>query len=233
MDVPSQLRWIGPLFGGIYIIFWLTQGYAPFWAMTVFSIGYMIIVPQFLIQAIIVVVLFAFARRYRFASGIFFLSYFCSGISIQPIPIPMQPLSLYYVATIPTPPPIIRSPLWIFMITPSMAATHLILFLQELLIPAAAWLLFLLLLAILTTIITGLATEGKIDAVTAMLFFVIIIVCWTFSVIPLGMFAGSHSILTPVPLGPLVALNALQYIPLTRSEDHEMQRLSGNQRFQE
>ena len=219
MDVPNELRWIGPIFGGIYLILWLIRGLTPFLAMTVFSIGIMMIVPQILVQVIVIVVFLIVAKRYRIASLIFFLSYFCSGISIQQPPI-------YYPGPEPPPPGVPLSPLSILMITPAMAAINIILFFQLSYLPTVAWLLFILILALLTPIISGLVVNNRIDAGRAILFYLIITVGWTFSVIPLYIYSGTMIILTPIPLGPLVALNTLSLIPSADIEPSE--ELSSN-----
>ena len=218
LDIPKELRWIGPLFGGLYLIIWATQGFAPLWAVTVFSAGIIIIVPAILIQAMLLLVVLGVAKRYRIASGIFFLSYFCSGILIQqtlvymPVPPPL-PVS--------SPTPVMSPALSILMITPSMLVLNIFQFFQTIYQPIILWLLYLLALTVLTPIVTGLVTDGKIDAVLAMLLYVIIIIGWTFSVIPLGMYSSGNVILTPIPLGPLVALNALLWIPSTKTEKQE------------
>ena len=107
------------------------------------------------------------------------------------------------------------------MITPSIAAVSITLHFQTTYLPVILWILLLLVLGVLTPIVTGLVTDGKIDAVLAMLLYVIIILGWTFSVIPLGMYVSSNIIITPIPLGPLVALIALPWFPLTKTENQE------------
>jgi hypothetical protein len=218
LDIPKELRWIGPLFGGLYLILWVTQGFVPFWAVTVFSAGIIIIVPAILIQALLLLVALGVVRRYRIASGIFFLSYFCSGILIQqtfvymPVPPPL-PVS--------SPTPVLSPPLSILMITPSMLVINIILFFQTTYLPTILWLLFLLVLTILTPIVTGLVTDGKIDPTVAMLLYVIIIVGWTLSIIPLSIYSSANVILTPIPLGPLVALNAIPWFPSSKTNEQE------------
>lgn len=214
MEIPRELQCIGPLFGGLYLILWLTRGLPPFLAMTVFSIGIMMIVPQILIQVIVVFVILVVVKRHRITTLIFFLSYFCSGISIQQ-------LHIYYLGLEPPPPGVPISPLSILMITPAMAAINIIIFFQLSYLPTIVWLFFLLTLALLTPLITALIVNNRIDAGHAILFYLVIIVSWTFSVIPLYIYSGTGIILTPIPLGPLVALNTLSLIPSADVEPSE------------
>ncbi|MFW9963325.1 MAG: hypothetical protein ACFFCX_07170 [Candidatus Sifarchaeia archaeon] len=190
MDVPSQLRWIGPLIGVLYIILWLRRGLAPFWGMTVFSLRMLILNPLVLFLAIVLFACSLVAYRHWIASGIFFLSLFFSGILIQP-------LSVGY-------PLLITPSIGVFLIfDPSSWA----------LLPILISMLSLIVLAILTLIVTGLVVNGKVGTTLAMLFYVIIITCWTFTIIPESMYMESYELLTPIPLGPLVALNILPLIP--------------------
>jgi hypothetical protein len=53
--------------------------------------------------------------------------------------------------------------------------------------------------------------EEKLDCAIAILGFTIIILVWTLIVIPLSIGLGS-TFVTPMPLGPLVALNILPWI---------------------
>jgi hypothetical protein len=182
----------------------------------------MIINPVVLIQALFLLVLLGVVKRYRIASAILFLSFFCSGVLMQQtiLEIPVRPL-VPPPPTAPPPNPIMISPLFILMITPSMALVNIVLFFQIMYLPIILWTSFLLVLAVLTSIVTGLVTDGKIDAVLAMLLYVIIIIGWTFSIIPLGMYVSTNMILTPIPLGPLVALNALPWFFSSKIEEQE------------
>lgn len=56
------------------------------------------------------------------------------------------------------------------------------------------------------------------DPVKAMVVLVILLMIWTFYIFPLDTGMGSSYILTPLPLGPLVALTILPWIPIGKTE---------------
>ncbi|MFW9963253.1 MAG: hypothetical protein ACFFCX_06805 [Candidatus Sifarchaeia archaeon] len=67
-------------------------------------------------------------------------------------------------------------------------------------------------LSVLTGYTVALVIKRQLDLVQASLFLVIIFLCWTFHSLLVGMSALNNYI-TPIPLGPLVALNILPLIP--------------------
>ena len=163
--------------------------------MTVLSLR-VLILPPVLFLAIVLFVFSLVAYRHWIASGIFFLSLFFSGMLIQPLPVG-----------------------YTLMITPSLGFFLLYSSFGWAPLPILISMLSLIVLAILTLIVTGLVINGKVGTTLAILYYVIIITCWTFTVIPESMYTGSYDLLTPVPLGPLVALNILPLIPERIADD--------------
>lgn len=216
LEVPRELRWIGPLFAVLYFILWSTHSTALLVVITR-EIWVLLLISLLLIPIVLLLVFLGSVNRYRFAALILFLSLFFSGFLVEFIPIPSTP----YYGPYPQPPgarplqpPQLVSPFWaLFSLMINSSNTY-----GPTSPSSFLGLLLLVLLAVLTAIVTGLVSTGKIDVVQAMLFLVSLMVCWTFTFLPLGSFMGSNSTLTPFPLGPLVALNILPWIPKSETK---------------
>jgi hypothetical protein len=208
MDMPRELKWIGPLFAILYISLWLRRG-------PTILIGFILpitpVIAFWPLQVIVglVIAFVVFAPRYRVTTLIVFLSFFWSGILIEYIPIP-------YYGPFPPPPTAIAIPN--VLISPVIAIPALFsIFLQPISyvsLISIVGLTLLVLLGILTVLVTEQVSNGKIDVVRSMLFYVTIIVCWTFLYLLIMPQFGAYTFFTPMPLGPLLALNLLPWIKL-------------------
>lgn len=217
MDVPSELRWVGPLFAILYSIFWGTRAFAPL--LAIFGLAlFVFAVSVILVPIIIIIAFFASKTRFRYAILILCISFFFSGISIEPIPIP-------YPEPYPYPyPPYSPAPRFMYNLSPIFIVLLFISSSGYLHIPeiVLGGFLLLIVMAILSAIIMALATECRIDAVRAMISFVSLIVCWTFIPVFLYPYLDPYIFMTPVPLGPLIALNLLPRTPVLKSESRKV-----------
>lgn len=71
--------------------------------------------------------------------------------------------------------------------------------------------IILVISSVLTGYTVALVIKRQLDPVQASLFLVIIFLCWTFHSLLVGMSALNNYI-TPIPLGPLVALNLIPFM---------------------
>ncbi len=206
--MPRELRTIGPLFVSLFIILWVIRGPLPFFFMFVFPVMLMVYVPPFLAICGVFFLLLYFLPGYRLTTIIFTLSLLGSGILMDPVPI-------YYPGPYP-PPPMMIPPI---MLTPLMSMFMSIstLLWRFSLLDALALLLFSS-LPFLATITFHRVVARKIDPVKAMIVLVIVLMIWTFFILPLDAGMGSSYILTPLPLGPLVAITILPWIPKLTNE---------------
>ncbi|MHA3963697.1 MAG: hypothetical protein AM325_009170 [Candidatus Thorarchaeota archaeon SMTZ1-45] len=200
--MPHELLWIGPLFAVLYIILWLRRGFGPFWALSVYVFGITVFFPPVLILAIVFLFVFAKIRKYRVAIIVFFLSFFYSGILLEPFPI-------HYPGLYPPPVSIMLN----LMFTPMMAMFFIFLLFVQLPMLLAATLL--LILSVLTGYTMVLVTKRQLDSVQATLLLIIVLLCWTFNSLLVGM-SSLNNYITPIPFGPLIALNL---IPFMRNDE--------------
>lgn len=208
MYMPHELRSIGPLFVGLFIILWIRRGPLPFFMMFVFPVMLMVYVPLFLVASGIFVLFLYFIPRYRLTTIIFILSFLGSGVLLEPVPI-------YYPGPYPPPPAMIPT----IMFTPLMSIfTSISSFFWGYSPLGVFTLLLFSVLPFLTAFTFHRVVERKMDPVVAMVVLVILLMIWTFYIFPLDTGMGSSYILTPLPLGPLVALTILPWIPISKTE---------------
>ncbi len=213
VDISRELRYIGPLFVGLFIILWIRRGPLPFFMMFVFPVMLIVYVPPFLAASGIFILFLYFIPRYRLTTIIFILSFLGSGVLLEPVPI-------YYPGPYP-PPPVYIPPI---MFTPlmSMFASFSTFFWGFSLLSVFTLLLFSV-LPFLTAFTFHRVVERKMDPVKAMVVLVILLMIWTFYIFPLDTGMGSSYILTPLPLGPLVALTILPWIPEGNTDTQQSQ----------
>ncbi len=200
MDVPRELSWIGPLFVILYFFLWMNQSFYPLFIIIMNFM--MFLSPFILLQLVLFIIGYQIRPTHKWAAIIFFLCYFCSGMVLEPLPY-----------TGPWPPPPSASYLLIVMATPALFA--MLSFSMIFWIPWLALLILtpFLVLTFLTSYTTVLLADGRIDAVKGILIYVVVIVCWTIFTIPFSGIINWHAFVTPMPLGPLVAINTIEYIP--------------------
>jgi hypothetical protein len=213
MDVPRELRWIGPLFLVTYLILWARRGVSAIVAILIYPLNpYM--GPFIVVGALILYHVFQSRKQYFFPAIVLFLSLFFSGVMYEYIPVPWMDPG-------PHPPAVLMLP------SVLLAPVGIpILILQASLSLSTQTILSLLVLSILpylTCYIVWSVPNEEESGVHAMLYIVVILICWTFLVIPLTWELGPHGILTPIPLGPLVALNILPWVPLRIVQQPESQ----------
>jgi len=219
MEIPRELRWISPLFAVLYFILWSTHTTALLFVITR-EIWILLLISLALIPVVLLLAFLGLTDRYRFTVLILLLSLFFSGILVEFIPHPPTPYYGHYAPPSAAPPPQLPqliSPFW-SLLSLLITSPHIY---EPTPVLSIVGLILLFLFAVLTAIVTDLVSTGKIEVVQAMLFLVILIICWTFTYLPLGSFMGSNSILTPFPLGSLVALNILQWIPQNEKKDNK------------
>jgi len=198
MEIPKEVSWIGPLFAVVYILLWLTRGPAPFFMLFFVPLVLMVFIPPFLVVVAITIFYLYKVEKHRFILIIFILSFFSSGILMQPIHIP------HYG---PYPPlPDFRFP----MIMTPFSVIFILLFqpLSTVQFPVVVALVLLMVLPTLTVITIYRVSQGKLSAGSTILVLVLILLVWTLLVIPVSTLM-SYYFFTPIPLGPLVALNIL------------------------
>jgi len=219
MEIPRELRWISPLFAILYFILWSTHATALLFVITR-EIWILLLISLALIPIVLLLAFLGWTGRYRFTLLILLLSLFFSGILVEFIPRPPTPYYGPYAPPSAAPPP--ESPQ---LISPFWALLSQLITSPQTYEPtpvlSIVGLVLLFLFAVLTAIVTGLVSTGKIEVVPSMLFLVTLMICWTFTYLFLCSFMGSNSILTPFPLGPLVALNILQWIPQNEKKDNK------------
>ena len=208
VDIPSELRPIGPLFVGLFIILWIRRGPIPFLILFVFPLMLFTLVPPFLLGFIVVAFFLYIVKDYRLSLIIFIVSFLGSGVLLEYMPI-------YYPGPYPPPPPMIPT----IMLTPFTSVFMLIMMLARgVFDPSVLTLLVLIMLPFLTAITFQRGVERKMNPVKAMIVIVTIILIWTFLIFPIADGMGSENIVTPLPLGPLVALTILPWIPVRKDE---------------
>lgn len=214
MQVPRELRWIGPLFLIVYLVLWVSHGFPTIIAIVLHPIVNGFTLPFVVVGGLVLYFVIWPRKRYLFSGIVFFLSLFFSGVMFEPIPVPW---------TGPYPPlPTALNAYLIALLSPALIPLLIILSPQFFGgLPAFLSLLLLSILPYPTYYVIWSATEKKMDTVHAMLYLVIILLCWTLLVIPLSIDSRVNAILTPVPLGPLVALNILPWIPDRLTEQPE------------
>ena len=205
LKMPRELRWIGPLFLILFLVLWLRRGLFPFFFILIlFPIIAMVAVPQVILLVAAVVVFLYTSERHRFSLLILILSFFCSGILMEPIPFPL-PSSPY---------PVMPGERFTIFMTP-LLSPFILLF--QILRTGNFFLLFLLtlliVLAALSAFVIHRVSQGGLSAGAASLALVLILLAWTFMILPLS-FEINHYYLTPVPFGPLIALNILPWVPV-------------------
>jgi hypothetical protein len=161
-------------------------------------------IPNLIVIVLVTIAIYKFGNKHWVSGLVLILSLAFSGIMIEHIPIP-------WTGPYPPPPVIIMFPVTLltpFLIIPTMLAGLS-------LGVSLTTILSLFLLVILpypTFFVVWRFEEEKINPVKAMLWLVIFLLCWTLLVFPFGQEVGAYVVLTPLPLGPLVALNILPYI---------------------
>ena len=214
MHVPRELRWIGPLFLITYLILWARRGFSALIAVMVGPFLNPFSVPFIVVAGFILTLIERFHKQYLFPGIVLFLSLFFSGVMLEFIPQPW---------TGPFPPPpmaIIAFP--IVLLTPGQILPLLLSVVYfPVALPTFISLFLLSLLPFVACYVSWLVVCEKMDTVRAMLYFVFILMCWTFLVLPLSLESGLNGILTPIPLGPLAALNLLPWVPARKTQQPE------------
>lgn len=199
MDVPRELRWIGPLFVILYFFLWMNQSFFP---LFVIFTNFRILLSPFILPQLALFIIGYQIRPIRKGTAIiFFLCYFCSGMVLEPLPY-----------TGPWPPPPSVSTLLIGMVTPALFAVFSITMIFWMPWLTVLSVIPLLVLTFLTSYATHLLANGRIDVVKAILVYAVVIACWTLFTIPFSGMATWNAFVTPMPLGPLVAINTIEYI---------------------
>lgn len=202
MELPDELRWIGPLFVILYCILWIGKGPILLYLLFILPILLLFLLPLYFIGTGIVVIVLYKLKLHRFTIAIILLCVFSSGFFFTPIHIP------YIDAYLPI---------------PASSYVSAMIFTPFILIPMIPWLslghyhpfftisiILLYTLTAITCYIFHLVSERRMNYVKAMLAFVIILVVWTYTSFPLSI-AFANMLITPIPLGPLVALNILPW----------------------
>jgi hypothetical protein len=203
IDIPQELQWIGPMFAVLYVFLWMTRGPISFYLLFVLPLLLMIVFPPLLIVGVIILYYIYKIEQHRILIIVLILSFFGSGILLQPLPIP-------YYGPYP-PPPVFRVT---SIMTPFVAV---FLFLFQLLrgqFIVSLSLALLFALSTLTVLTIHRVSQGRLTVIHAMLVLTLILLTWTLLVIPISTMI-SYYFYTPIPLGPLVAFNVLPWLQAT------------------
>lgn len=204
MEVPRELRWIGPLFFIVYSILWARRGVMVLLALFVSPFIVFFAIPNLIVIVLVSIAIYKFGNKHWVSGFVLILSLAFSGIMIEYIPIPWSG---------PYPPPPVISVFPVTLLTPFLILPTMLAGLSLGINLAAILSLFLLIiLPYPTFLVVWLFEDEKIDPVKAMLWLVIILLSWTLLVFPFGQAVGAYVVLTPLPLGPLFALNILPYV---------------------
>ena len=206
MDIPKELRWIGPLFLILYIILWARRGAGVLVSLLIPFSFFIALFPLQIIGGLIIAFV-VFVPRYRSTTLIILLSFLWSGMVIEQLPLP-------YYGPIPQPPEASLYPFQLY--SPILSLISLIINLLSRYPTASLTLipgnLLLVLLAFLTVLTIELVLRDRINGVVAMLSTVLILMSWTFLFAIFLPYFGPYVHLSPVPLGPLILLNLLPWI---------------------
>ena len=204
MEVPRELRWIGPLFFIVYSILWARRGVMVLLAVFVSPFTIFFAIPNLIAISLVLIAIHKVGMQHWVSGLTLILSLAFSGIMLEYIPIPWSG---------PYPPPPVISVFPVTLLTPFLILPTLLSGISfGVSLPAILSLLLLVILPYPTFFVVWCFEEEKIEPIKAIIWLVIILLCWTLLVFPFALEVGAYVVLTPLPLGPLFALNILPWI---------------------